>query len=108
MVSRDPSRIATVDSSASPGPESFDSNSAPSRTIKSARLSRSPQILFTRPETLKFDAISARFGEEVAPNPPPPRYAFFVAAARALVSRAELLQEIVDATPREGTSRALL
>lgn len=47
------------------------------------------------------DVISSgpSFGEEVAlnPQPLPPRFAFLVALAQMVISRAELLQEISDA-----------
>ena len=67
-------------------------------------------ILAKHPEI--YDAIDGgqSLGEEVAlnPQPLPPRYAFFVAAARVLISRAELLQEIADATLREGTQQGII
>jgi hypothetical protein len=67
-------------------------------------------ILAKHPEI--YDAIGGghSFGEDVAlnPQPLPPRYAFLVAAARALVSRAELLQEIADSTLREGTQQGII
>ena len=67
-------------------------------------------ILAKHPEI--YDAIGGghQFGEAVVlnPQPLPPRYAFLVAAARALVSRAELLQEVADATPREGTQQGII
>ena len=49
-------------------------------------------------------------GEEVAlnPQPLPPRFAFLLSVAGAVVSRAELLQEIADATPREGEQRGII
>ncbi len=103
-----------------PSPEPwrvFDSSSIPSRTVRSA-FGPHPEpwkilltsILAKHPEI--YDAIGGghRFGEEVAlnPQPLPPRYAFVVAAARALISRAELLQEIADATRREGTQQGII
>lgn len=44
------------------------------------------------------------FGEEAAlnPQPLPPRFAFLVSLARTVISRAELIQDIADATQREG------
>ena len=44
------------------------------------------------------------FGAEVAlnPQPLPPRFAFLVSLARTAISRAELIQDIADATRREG------
>jgi len=44
------------------------------------------------------------FGSEVAlnPQPLPPRFAFLVSLAQTVISRAELIQEIADATGSEG------
>jgi hypothetical protein len=102
-----------------PSPEPwrvFDSSSIQSRTVRSV-FGPHPEpwkilltsILAKHPEI--YDAIGGhRFGEEVAlnPQPLPPRYAFLVAAARALINRAELLQEIADATLREGTQQGII
>ena len=51
-----------------------------------------------------------RFGDTVALNqqPLPPRSAFLVAAARAVIGRAELLQEIAGATSREGEQQGII
>jgi len=51
-----------------------------------------------------------RFGEEVAlnPQPLPPRYRFLSAVAEAVASRAELLQEIADATRHEGAQQGII
>jgi hypothetical protein len=51
-----------------------------------------------------------RFGESVAlnPQPLPPRYAFLSAVVAAVASRAELLQEIADATGRDGTQQGII
>jgi len=67
-------------------------------------------ILARHPEI--WDAVGGghSFGEEVAlnPQPLPPRYAFLVSVAQAVISRAELLQEIADATSREGEQRGII
>lgn len=49
-------------------------------------------------------------GEEVAlnPQPLPPRYAFLVAVAQAVIRRVELLQEITDATARDGSQQGII
>jgi hypothetical protein len=73
---------------------------------------------------LIFDVIAARhpeiydvigggghsYGDEVAlnPQPLPPRAAFLIAAARAVVRRAELLQEVADATTRDGSEQGII
>ena len=78
-------------------------------------LDRSARLLFAgilarHPEI--SDAIGGghSFGDEVAlnPQPLPPRYAFLVSVAQALTSRAELLQEIADATAREGEQQGII
>jgi hypothetical protein len=50
------------------------------------------------------------FGEKVTinPQPLPPRIAFLVSVAQAVISRAELLQEIADATRREGEQHGII
>jgi len=50
------------------------------------------------------------FGEKVTinPQPLPPRVAFLVSVAQAVTSHAELLQEIADATRREGEQHAII
>jgi len=50
------------------------------------------------------------FGEKVTinPQPLPPRVAFLVSVAQAVTSRAELLQEIADATRREGEQHGII
>lgn len=50
------------------------------------------------------------FGAEVAlnPQPLPPRFAFLVSLAQTVISRAELLQEIADATRREGEQQGII
>lgn len=67
-------------------------------------------ILARHPEI--FDAIGGghSFGAEVAlnPQPLPPRFAFLVAVAQVVISRAELLQELADATSREGEQQGII
>jgi hypothetical protein len=59
-----------------------------------------------------FDAIGGghSFGDEVAlnPQPLPPRAAFLIAAAQAVIRRAELLQEIADATSHDGSQQGII
>lgn len=59
-----------------------------------------------------WDAIGGghSFGAEVElnPQPLPPRFALMVAMAQAVISRAELMQEIADATRREGEERGII
>jgi hypothetical protein len=63
-----------------------------------------------RPEL--YDAIGGghTFGEETAlnPQPLPPRYAFFTAVAETVRAHAELLQEVADATSREGAQQGIM
>jgi hypothetical protein len=67
-------------------------------------------ILTRHPEA--FDALGGghSFGEEVAlnPQPLPPRFAFLLAVAQAVISRAELLQEVADATQRGGEQQGII
>jgi hypothetical protein len=67
-------------------------------------------ILARHPEI--FDAIGGghSFAEEIAlnPHPVPPRFAFLITVAQAVISRAELLQDIADATPREGEQQGTI
>ena len=67
-------------------------------------------ILARHPEI--WDAIGGghSFGEEVAlnPQPLPPRSAFLVSVAQTVMSRVELLQEIADATRREGEEQGII
>ena len=75
----------------------------PWRLIFASILARHPEI---------FDALGGghSFGNEVAlnPQPLPPRYAFLLAAAQTVISRAELLQELADSTRREGEERSII
>jgi hypothetical protein len=50
------------------------------------------------------------FGDEVMlnPQPLPPRFAFLTSVARAVVSRAELLQELAGAIAREGEEQGII
>jgi hypothetical protein len=50
------------------------------------------------------------FGAELALNPQQlqPRFAFLVSLAQTVISRAELLQEIADATRREGEQQGII
>jgi len=66
-------------------------------------------VLARHPEIL--DAIGdGRFGDEVAlnPQPLPSRFAFLVAVAQVVIGRAELFQEIADATSREGEQQGII
>jgi len=75
----------------------------PWKVLLSGVLARHPEI---------WDAVGGghSFGEEVAlnPQPLPPRFAFLVSLARTVISRAELLQEIADATRREGDQQGII
>ncbi len=86
----------TIESVFGPHPE-------PWKVIFASILARYPEIL---------DAIGGghSFGEEVAlnPQPLPPRLAFLVSVAQAVISRAELLQEIAGAIPREGEQHGII
>src|SRR5436190_2800028 len=59
-----------------------------------------------------FDAIGGghSFGDEVAlnPQPLPPREAFLIAAARAVIRRAEFLQEIAAAISQDGSEQGII
>lgn len=50
------------------------------------------------------------FGAEVAlnPQPLPPRFAFLASLAQTVISRAELIHEIADATRREGEQQGII
>jgi hypothetical protein len=75
----------------------------PWKVIFASILARHPEI---------WDAIGGgrSFGDEVAlnPQPLPPRFAFLVSLAQTVISRAELLQEIADATRREGEQQGII
>jgi hypothetical protein len=59
-----------------------------------------------------FDAIGGghSFGDEVAlnPQPLPPRAAFLIAAAQAVIRRAELLQEIAGAISHDDSQQGII
>jgi hypothetical protein len=75
----------------------------PWKVIFASILARHPEI---------WDAIGGghSFGEEVAlnPQPLPPRFAFLIAVAQVVITRAELLQEIADTTRREGEQQGII
>jgi len=85
------------------GVSAFGPRPEPWRTFLAYILARHPEM---------WDAIGGgrSFGEEVAlnPQPLPPRFAFLVSLAQAVISRAQLLQEIADATSREGEQRGII
>jgi len=60
-------------------------------------------VLASHPEIVGTIAGGHRRGEEVElnPQPLPPRVAFMVAVARAVIDRAELFQELADAASRD-------
>jgi hypothetical protein len=86
----------TLESVFGPKPE-------PWKVVLASVLARHPEI---------FDVIGGghSFGEEVAlnPQPLPPRFAFLVAVAQVVISRAELLQEIGDAISRQGEQQGII
>jgi hypothetical protein len=61
-------------------------------------------LLARHPEAVDAIGGGHRFGDEVAlnPQPLPPRYAFLVAVAQAVVDRAEILQDVANAVERQG------
>lgn len=63
-------------------------------------------ILAKHPEI--FDVIGGGHSSGEALNLQPQRFAFLVSVAQAVTSRAELLQEIVDATPRKGEQQGII
>lgn len=75
----------------------------PWKVIFASILARHPEI---------WDAIGGghSFGAEVElnPQPLPPRFAFLVSVAQTVISRAELIQEIADATRREGEQHGII
>jgi len=91
-------------------------NPVPWRTIEAAfGIPGSWKVIFAsilarHPEI--WDAIGGghNFGDEVAlnPQPLPPRFAFLVSVAQTVTSRAELLQELADATTREGEQQGII
>jgi hypothetical protein len=75
----------------------------PWKLVFSTILARHPEI---------FDVIGGGHSrvDEVAlnPQPLPPRIAFLLSVVRTVVSRAELFQEMADATRREGEQRGII
>lgn len=67
-------------------------------------------ILARHPEIYDVIGGGHSFGEEVAlnPQPLPPRFAFLVSLTQTVISRAELLQDIADATTREGEQQGII
>lgn len=96
----------------------FGSGDAHSRSSERARNESSTaesivafeSIFRSHPEA--FDMLGGRggFGDEVAlnPQPLPPRYAFLIAVARAVIRRAELLQEVAGAAAPDGSERGII
>ncbi len=81
----------------------FGPSPEPWKLVLASILARHPEI---------WDAIGGghSLGEEVAlnPQPLPPRFAFLASLVQTLISRAELLQEIADATQREGEQQGII
>jgi hypothetical protein len=81
----------------------FGPHPEPWKVIFASLLARHPEI---------WDAIGGghSFSEEVAlnPQPLPPRFAFLGSVAQVVISRAELFQEIADATRREGEQQGII
>ncbi|MGH8556381.1 MAG: hypothetical protein ACRESZ_02740 [Methylococcales bacterium] len=75
----------------------------PWKVIFASILARHPEI---------WDVIGGghSFGAEVElnPQPLPPRFAFLLSVAQTVISRAELIQEIADATRREGEQQGII
>jgi hypothetical protein len=69
-------------------------------------------ILAKHPEL--YDLIGGghthSLGDEAAlnPQPLPPRFAYLTSVVQAVTSRAELFQEIIDATAREGEQQGII
>lgn len=70
----------------------------PWRSILAAILERHPEL---------WDVVGPGWGSAVAlnPQPLPPRFGFMVSLAQTVAGRAELLQELADATGRNGGSK---
>ena len=75
----------------------------PQKVIFASILARHPEI---------WDAVGGghSLGAEVAlnPQPLPPRFAFLLSVAQTVISRVELIQEIADATRREGEQQGII
>jgi len=85
------------------GVPAFGPHPEPWKAILASVLDKHPEI---------FDAIVGghSFGDEVSlnPQPLPPRYAFLLAVAQTVTRRAELLQDIADATARKGEQQGII
>ena len=81
----------------------FGAHPVPQKVIFASILARHPEI---------WDAVGGghSFGAEVAlnPQPLPPRFAFLLSVAQTVISRVELIQEIADATRREGEQQGII
>jgi hypothetical protein len=77
---------------------------------------RDPRALFFQPMLGGLPGSASgssggyRLGDEVAlnPQPLPPRYAFFIAVAQAVIRRAELLDELAGAASSDATSQGII
>ena len=67
-------------------------------------------ILARHPEVFAAIGGGHHLGDEVAlnPQPLPPRFAFLVSVAQTVTSRAELLQELADATTHKGEQQGII
>ncbi len=81
----------------------FGSHPEPRKAIFASILARHPEI---------WDAIGGGHNPfaaaELNPQPLPPRSAFLIAVAQTLTSRAELIQEIADSSPRKGEQQSII
>ena len=81
----------------------FGAHPVPQKVIFASILARHPEI---------WDAVGGghSLGAEVAlnPQPLPPRFAFLLSVAQTVISRVELIQEIADATRREGEQQGII
>lgn len=88
---------------------SFRTQAFSSRNAERWRLALA-SILRMHPEI--YDAIGGgqTLSDEVAlnPQPLPPRYAFLIAVAQAVIHRAELFQEMADLTPHDGSQQGII
>jgi hypothetical protein len=62
-----------------------------------------------RAESPELGGSGPGLGDEAAlnPQPLPPRYALFIAAAQAVIRRAELLEELASAATSDGSSQSV-
>ncbi len=81
----------------------FDPQSASRKLAFAALAARHPEI---------WDGVGgdSRFGAEVElnPQPLPPRFAFLVALAQAVVDRAELIDEVASASRQDGEQQGII